>query len=393
MAANRGMEQPNIPRSKSGGEAMTASWRLGTIRGIPIGLHWSMALVFVLLTLSLATAFFPATHPDQPVAAYWLMAVISAALFFTSILLHELGHSWVAQRNGIPVTGITLFVFGGVAQISGRPKTAPVEFRIAAAGPVVSFALAAIFGLVWLLARDLPYLAAPCAWLSRLNLVLALFNLLPGFPLDGGRILRAAVWQVTGDERRAAQAAMVSGQLMAFALMGLGAIMVFRGNFANGVWLIFIGWFIQNAAMTEATGSTLEATLRGVTVAQAMGPKEPQVPSRLKLRQLIDEHVLPTGHRYFLVVDGDVPRGVVTLRDVAKVPRERWDWASVAEVMIPWNRLSYVTPDTELLTALQMMDDSRVSHLPVLNENQPCGLLTREEVLHYLRLRMELQSM
>ena len=167
--------------------------------------------------------------------------------------------------------------------------------------------------------------------------------------------------------------------------------MVFGGDFASGVWLIFIGWFLQNAAATEATGATLEAALRGVTVDQAMGPKEPQIPSRIKLRQLIDEHVLPTGHRYFLVVDGDVPRGVVTLRDVTKVPRDRWDWTSVTEVMIPWSRLTYVTPKTELLTALQLMDDSRVSHLPVVADDQPCGLLTREEVLHYVRLRMELQ--
>lgn len=370
---------------------MGANWQIGTIRGIPIGLHWSMALVFGLLTLSLATAFFPDTYPDLSVTAYWLMAVIAAVLFFTSILLHELGHSWEAQRNGIPVSGITLFVFGGVAQISGHPKTAAVEFRIAAAGPVVSFALAAIFGLIWLVSGDIAYLAAPSGWLARLNLVLALFNLLPGFPLDGGRILRAAVWQFTRNERRAAQVAMVSGQLVAFGLMGLGAFMVFGGNFAGGVWLIFIGWFLQNAAATEATGATLEAALRGVTVDQAMGPKEPQVPSRLKLRQLIDEHVLPTGHRYFLVVDGDIPRGVVTLRDVTKVPRDRWDWTSVTEVMIPWSRLTYVTPKTELLTALQLMDDSRVSHLPVVHDNQPCGLLTREEVLHYVRLRMELQ--
>lgn len=372
---------------------MEASWKIGTIRGIPIGLHWSMALVFTLLTLSLATAFFPATHPNLPEAGYWLMAVVSAVLFFSSILLHELGHSWVAQRNGIPVTGITLFVFGGVAQIGGRAKSAGIEFRIAAAGPIVSFALAAIFGLVWLVARDLPYLGAPSGWLARLNFVLALFNLLPGFPLDGGRILRAAVWHFTSNERRAAQVAMISGQLLAFGLMGFGALMVLGGSFANGVWLIFIGWFLQNAAVTEATGSTLEATLRGVVVAQAMGPKEPQIPSRLKVRQLIDDYVLPTGHRYFLVVDGDIPRGVVTLRDVAKVPRDRWDWTSVAEVMIPWARLTWVTPETELLAALQLMDDSRVSQLPVVRDGQPCGLLTREEVLHYLRLRMELQSL
>lgn len=378
------------PASESRGGAMTASWHLGTIRGIPVRLHWSMALVFALLTLSLATAFVPATSPNLPVAAPWIMAVIASTLFLVSILLHELGHSWEAQRNGIPVRGITLFIFGGVAQIGGRSKSANVELRVAVAGPIVSFALAALFGLVWLLARDATYLAAPSAWLAQLNLMLALFNLLPGFPLDGGRILQALVWQVTGNERRAAQVALVSGQMVAFGLMGLGALMVFGGNFANGVWLIFLGWFLQNAAITEATGTALDMALRGVTVRQAMGPKEPHVPSRLKVRQLIDDYVLPTGHRYFLVVDGDVPRGVVTLSDAAKVPRERWDWTSVGDVMTPWARLTWVTPDTELLTALRLMDDAQVGHLPVMDDQQLCGVLTREEVLHYVRLRMAL---
>jgi Zn-dependent protease len=369
---------------------MTASWRLGTIRGIPVGLHWSMALVFTLLTVSLATAFFPATHPDLPAAAYWLMAVVAGVLFFASILLHELGHAWEAQRNGLPVNGITLFVFGGVAQISGRPKTAGVEFRVAVAGPLVSFALVFVFGALSLLARDVAYLAAPSAWLARLNLVLALFNLLPGFPLDGGRMLRAVVWRATGDERRAAQVALISGQIVAFGLMGLGALTVLSGDFANGLWLILIGWFLQNAAVAEAAGTTMETTLRGVTVGQAMGPEEPRVPSRLKLRQLIDDYILATGHRHFLVIDGDVPRGIVTLRDVTKMPRERWDWASVAEVMTPWPRSTWVTPDVDLVTALRMMDDAHVSQLPVMENGVPCGLITREEVLHYLRLRLEL---
>lgn len=369
---------------------MKANWQLGTIRGIPVGLHWSMVLVFALLTLSLATAFFPGTNPDLPPAADWVMAVITSLLFFGSILLHELGHATVAQRNGMPVNSITLFIFGGVAQIGERPKTSGIEFRVAVAGPLVSFALAAAFGLIWLVGRDVSWLAAPSAWLARLNLVLGLFNLLPGFPLDGGRILRALVWGATGNERRAAQVALISGQIVAFVMMGVGALIAFGGDFANGVWLIFLGWFLQNAAATEATGSTLETTLRHASVAQAMGPKEPEVPSRLKLRQLIDDHILPMGHRHFLVVDGDVPRGIVTLRDVTRVPQDRWDWTSVADVMTPWARLRWVTPETELLAALRLMDDAQVAQVPVMDGGQPCGLLTREEVLRYVRLRTEL---
>lgn len=368
---------------------MTASWHIGKIRGIAIGFHWSMTLVFVLLTISLATAFFPETHPDLGDTAYWIMAIFAAIFFFGSILLHELGHAFVAQRNGMPVNSITLFIFGGIAQIGGRAPSAPIEFRIAAAGPAVSIALAGILGLIAWIAQDVAYIAAPLGWLASLNLILALFNLLPGFPLDGGRILRALIWQFTGSEQRAINVAVVSGQLLAFGLMGLGAYMIFTGPVSSGLWMILIGWFLQNAAMSEATGSRVELALRGGTVAQAMGPREPVVSSRMKLRQLLDELALPSGHRYFLVIDEDMPRGVVTLRDVAKAPQDRLEWISVSEVMTPWSRMTVVTPETDLQDALSAMDDAQVSHLPVMEGDRVRGLLTREEVLHYIRVRLE----
>lgn len=371
---------------------MRSSWRLLSIRGIDIGLHWSMIIVFALLTISLASSYFPATSPDLPDAAAWVIAVMSSVLFFASILLHELGHSFVALRYGIPVSNITLFIFGGVAQLTGRPKSADIEFRIAAAGPAVSIALSAIFGVVWLVGQNVDAIAAPARWLATLNLMLALFNLLPGFPLDGGRILRALVWKWTGSEQRAIRVAVVSGQMLAFGLMGLGALLLFSGNAANGLWLIFIGWFLQNAAMSEAAATGVEDALRDATVGQAMGPEETRVQGRLMLRQLIDEYVLPTGERIFIVVEGDDPRGIVTLRDVTQVDRERWDWTSVRDVMKPWAQLAHVTPQTSLLEALRMMDDLQVRQLPVMDSGSVVGLLTREEVLHYLRLRMELAS-
>lgn len=371
---------------------MEASWKLGTFRGIPVGLHWSMSLVFALLTISLATAFFPMTHEDLPEIAYWIMAVVCAVLFFTSILLHELGHSLVAIRNGIPVNGITLFIFGGVAQIGGRAPSAMVELKVAAAGPLVSFALGGIFLLLGWVTGDIALISAPATWLGTLNLTLAVFNLLPGFPLDGGRILRALVWKFTGSEDRAAQVALVSGQLLAFGMMGLGAYMAFTGNISNGLWLVFLGWFLQNAAVSEAQGSRVEIALRGVTVAQAMGPRERFVPSWTKLSQLVEEYVLARGESYFVVMDDDIPRGVVTLADLGKVPQERLAWEPVANVMTPWRQLHVVTPEMPLIQALELMDDARVSTLPVMDGERICGLLTREEVLHYIRLRMSMQN-
>lgn len=371
---------------------MNASWRLGTIRGISIGLHWSMAIVFALLMVSLATAYFPATSPDLPVAAAWVMALIASLLFFTSILLHELGHSFTAQRYGLPVESITLFVFGGIAQISGRARSADVELKVAVAGPAVSFILAAIFGAIWFVSQSVDYIAAPALWLGTLNLMLGLFNLLPGFPLDGGRILRAIVWQSTGNENRAAQIALVSGQVVAFGMMGVGALFILNGNVANGIWLIFIGWFLQNAAVSEASGSTVERILEGATVAQAMGPAETRIPGRLTVRQLINDYVLPTGERHFIVAEDEIPRGIVTLKDATEVSQDRWDWTPVREIMKPWGQLTCVAPGTGLLEALKTMDDERVRQLPVVENGHALGLLTREEILHYIRLRMELQQ-
>jgi Zn-dependent protease len=371
---------------------MSAGVRLVTIRGIEVRLHWSMAIVFALLVVSLATAYFPDTAPDLSTAASWAVAILASLLFFGSILLHELGHSFVALRHGIPVKSITLFIFGGIAQISGQARTPDAELRIAAAGPAVSIALGIMFGEIWFIGRGVDAIAAAAQWLATLNIVLAAFNLLPGFPLDGGRILRALVWKFTGSEQRAGQVALVSGQMLAFALMGLGALLVLSGDFANGAWLIFIGWFLQNAAVSEAAGSTVEQLLRGVTVRQAMGPPETRVPGRMMVRELVDRFVLAAGERCFLVVDDDTPRGILTLKDLAAVERDRWDWTPVRDVMKPWASLHVVTPDAGLMDALQTMDDAEVAQLPVVVEGRPIGLITREEILHYVRLRMELRE-
>jgi Zn-dependent protease/CBS domain-containing protein len=371
---------------------MGATWQIGSIRGIPIRFHWSLLLVFALLTVSLATAYLPDTEPDLGAGAAWGLAIVSSALFFVSLLLHELGHSVVAMRAGLPVDSITLYIFGGVARIGDEAKSADDELRIAAAGPLVSLALAAIFALIWLAVRGIDVLAGAAFWLAVINLVLAIFNLLPGFPLDGGRVLRATVWKVTGSQQRATQIALVSGQLVAFGLMGFGALLALSGNFANGAWLIFIGWFLQNAAAAEAQGSTMKHALEGTTVGQAMGPREPVVPSRMKLRQLVEEYILTRGERYFLVADDDIPRGIVTLKDITAVDRDRWDWTSVSDIMKPWATLSRVTPETPLLDAMRTMDERQVAQLPVVEGDQQVGLITREEVIRFTRLRLEMSG-
>ncbi len=377
---------------------MNASVRLGTIYGIPIGCHWSLSIVFVLLVTSLGESYFPNGYPGLSEAAVWILAIITGLLFFVSILLHELGHAVVARREGIPVSSIILFVFGGLATIGQRSPTARTELRIAAGGPLVSLVLAGVFWLISQAFRSNDYLQAPSSWLAVINLSLLLFNLIPGFPLDGGRILRALIWQYTGDERRASQVALFTGQIAAFGLMGLGGIIILNGNFSNGIWLIIIGWFLQNAAVTEVAGGNLERMLEGVRVEHVMRRDWPRVPIRLKVRQLVDDYVLgpgAPGQRAFMVDDDaiDPPRGLVTLTEVAHVPRDRWDWTGLADIMVPWPRVIKVGPNEPLIAALRTMDDHGINQMPVVTGEDGLivvGLLTREQVLRYLRLQAEL---
>jgi Zn-dependent protease len=377
---------------------MNASLRLGRVWGIEIGLHWSLSLVFVLIVWSLGGAYFPDTYPDLPEAAAWGLAVLTGVLFFVSVLLHELGHSWVALREGLTVKSIVLFIFGGIAQIGQRSPTARTELLVAAGGPLVSLILTIVFGALALLASSNDYLEAPAAYLFRINLALLLFNLIPGFPLDGGRILRALVWQASGDERRASQVAMVSGQIAAFGFMLVGGLLAFNGDFADGIWLVLIGWFLQNAAASEMAGGSLERALEGVRVSQVMRTDWPRVPIRLKVRQLVDDYVLgpgAPGQRAFIVDDDNVdpPRGLVSLSDVAKLPRERWDWVGLNEIMVPWPRVVRLHPTTPLLEALRAMDDAEVNQAPVTDptdEERVIGLLSREQILRHIRLRSEL---
>ncbi|HEX8691314.1 MAG TPA: site-2 protease family protein [Longimicrobium sp.] len=368
---------------------MQANVRLLTVRGIPIGVHWSWLIVFGLVTWSLAADYGAAGFPQLGPGARWLLALVTAALFFTSVVLHELGHAVVAQRNGVPVRSITLFVFGGVAAIGREPPSAGAEFRIAAAGPAVSFALAALFAGLHLLARPWAPLAALGFLLAWINLSLAVFNLVPGYPLDGGRILRSIIWKVTGDPHRATRASAFLGQLVAFAMMGMGLWRVVRGDL-NGAWLVFLGWFLQNAAASSVAQSALHQELRGVTVGQLMSPRVPIVAPGTTLRALVEERILRQGERRFLVDGAGRVYGLLTLRDVTRVPQAEWPSVTVEQVMVPWERVLAVVPNTGLWEALEMMETAGVGQVPVVAEGRVIGMLTREDVLRHIRLRAEL---
>lgn len=358
--------------------------------GIPIRVHVSWLLVFGLVTWSLAAGYFPGEYPGWVARTYWAVGAITALVFFASILVHELGHSWVALRNGIPIRSITLFVFGGVAQIAREPGAPGAELRIAIAGPVTSFVLAGLFAGAWQLVRDIPILAAPAIWLARINFMVAAFNLIPGFPLDGGRLFRALVWRWTGSLRRASEAASFTGQLVAFGFIGLGILTVLGGNVIGGMWLAFIGWFLQNAAAASHGEATMREMLRGVTVGQAMTRECRRVERGSSLDRVVHEEVLGAGRRCFVVTEAGRLVGLLTLHEIKAIPKDRWAVVTVGEVMTPADKVTAADPTMDLLAALEKMDDANVAQMPVVEAGELLGMIGREQILHYVRVRAEL---
>jgi Zn-dependent protease/CBS domain-containing protein len=365
---------------------------LGRIRGIPIGLDYSWFFVFALLTWMLATGYFPGEFRNWPPMLYWLTGALTAATFFASVLLHELGHSMIALRYRIPVRSITLFVFGGVAQIEGEPPSALSEFFIAVAGPIVSLALAGLCSAAKPLAAGIEPLWGLAKYLAYINFALALFNLIPGFPLDGGRVFRAIVWAVTKNLRRSTLIAANVGRFFGFLFIFWGVWQVVAGNIGGGLWIAFIGWFLDSAASTQVQQVMFQSALSGHNVSQAMSPGCTAVPADMTLQQLVDEYLLTGGRRCFFVNRGEDIQGLITLHRIKEVAPPDWANTTVARVMIPLSELKRIAPDAGLWTALQMMDRGGVNQLPVMTDSRVLGMLNREDVIAFLRTVQELNA-
>ena len=366
-----------------------SSISLGRILGIPIGLDYSWFLIFALLTWSLATSYFPSEFKGWPAAQYWITGAATVILMFGSVLLHELGHSVVALRYKIPVRNITLFVFGGVAQIGAEPPSAIAEFWIAIAGPITSFALALFFALLQPLASTFAPLLAIAKYLAYINGTLGLFNLIPGFPLDGGRVFRAIIWGTTHSLRRATLIAATLGRFTAYGFIGLGVWQMFSGNFGNGLWIAFIGWFLETAASSQIHQQTIHDLLAGHRVADAMHNNYASVAADTTLQQLVSEHILGSGRRSLLVKQDDRFVGLLTLHNVKDIPSSAWLTTTAAQAMIPVGQLKLIKPDAELSDALGAMDRDGVNQLPVMAGDQFLGMLGRDDVIGFLRTLSE----
>jgi Zn-dependent protease/CBS domain-containing protein len=363
---------------------------LGRILGIPIGLDYSWFLIFALLTWMLAVTYYPSEFKNWSQQLYWLAGAVTAIMLFASVLLHELGHSVVALRYKIPVRSITLFIFGGVAQIGAEPPSAIAEFLIAIAGPLVSLALAVLFYVVQPLVAGVEPLLGVAKYLAYINLALVLFNLIPGYPLDGGRVFRAIIWAVTKNMRRATLVAATVGRVFGFLFILFGVSQLFAGNLGGGLWIAFIGWFLESAASGQAQQVMVQGLLAGHSVAQAMSTQCSVVPEELTLQQLVDEHILGGGRRCFLVNSGGRTVGLMTLHRIREVPRPDWATTTAGQVMIPLEQLKRTAPETGLWTALQEMDRDGVNQLPVTQNSHVVGMLSREDVISFLRTLQDL---
>lgn len=363
---------------------------LGRVLGIRIGLDYSWFLIFALLTWTLAVGYYPAEFKNWPRVQYWLMGAVTSVMLFVSVLLHELGHSLVALRFKIPVRSITLFVFGGVAQIAAEPPSAVSELLIAVAGPAVSFSLAAFFGLLEPLFSDVSSLSALAKYLAFMNGSLAVFNLIPGFPLDGGRIFRAIVWAVNRNFRRATLVAASVGRFIAFIFIALGVWQIFSGKVANGLWIAFIGWFLESAAMAQVQQQMAQGALAGRKVFEAMRRDYAFVPTDATLQQLVDDYVLGHGRCCFVVQQGQDVKGLLTVHQLKAVPRTDWPTTQAFEVMTPIGQIKSTRPDAELRTALEKMDRDGIDQLPVMADGHMVGMLSREGVVNYLKILEEL---
>jgi len=359
---------------------------LGRIGGVEVRINWSWLVIFALIVWTLADGVFPSTNPGLSGNTHLAMAIVAALLFVVSILLHELGHAWEARREGLEVDGITLWLFGGVSQFKGGFPSAGAEFRIAIAGPLVSLVLGVVFVLIAI--AGLPSAVdGVAAWLGYINLALLVFNLIPALPLDGGRVLRAALWQSKGDLAWATRVGTDIGRVFGYLFIGLGlAMFIFQGSF-SGAWLAFIGWFLLQAATAEARYIATEAALHGLRVRDLMVRDPVTVDGDLTVGQFMDEVARSRRFTTYPVVDGGRPIGLLAFGSVAALPRSEWDSRRVREAMLPLDRVPQLTEDETAIDALTALSPPASNRGLVVENGHLAGLLSITDLTRALELR------
>jgi Zn-dependent protease/CBS domain-containing protein len=367
---------------------MNGAFNLGKVFGIQLRLHYSWFIIFALLTFALVAPYFSSWF-------WWVMGITTCLLFFGSVIAHELAHSLVGRANGIPIKSITLFIFGGIAQMTKEATRPGAELKMAAAGPACSAVIGGLFMLISHLNPGMPEpVASMVQWLAFMNLALAAFNMIPGFPLDGGRVFRSVLWRFTGDYKRSTRIATQVGQGVGYTFIAGGIVIVFLQPFNlswfSGVWIAFIGWFIRNAATSSYRQAQWREDLRRFTAAQVVTTNCPVVPSDVTLNQVIQEYIIPSGCRLFMVADGGRFGGVLSLQNIKSVSQQKWGVTQVKEVMTPIDKLPVAHLGQDALSILEQMDESGTNQVSVVSEGKVVGLIDRDDLIIFLRTRSEL---
>jgi Zn-dependent protease/CBS domain-containing protein len=367
--------------------------KLFRVLGIQISLNYSWFVVFGLIAWSLASGYFPSLYPDLSRSAHWVMGFLGAFFLFLSVLVHELTHSYIAKREGIEVKEITLFIFGGVSHLAKEPENSQIELKVALGGPLSSLALAFVFWILSRITSPMPHLVlytGLLGYLAFINLSLAIFNLIPGFPLDGGRVLRALIWRKGGSLKKATRIASESGKWVGVGIILLGLFWILTGNLMGGFWFVIIGIFLRSAAEGGLQQVLTKGALEGVKVKELMSREIISVPSSLHIQQLVEDFYLTHTHITYPVIEGEKIIGIITLKQVKEAPRDQWVGKTVREVMMPIREEILLDPDGEAVDALQKMMRTGEGRLPVIKEGRVVGMLTRRDILNLLEIKTDL---
>ncbi|MFH0849032.1 MAG: site-2 protease family protein [archaeon] len=371
------------------------SMRIARVMGIPVYLHYTILLAFGLVSWTLALNYMPSEYPGYSAQVYWIIGVTSAGLLFLSVFIHELAHSYVAKKNGISISRITLFIFGGVAQLGEDAPNADVEFKVSFAGPATSFIMAGLFGLIYMVMLGLglgPVFYATFEYGAFVNGMLGGFNLVPAFPLDGGRILRATLWRRTRSLIRATRIASTVGVAFAYLFMFGGVFLLFLGVFVNGIWFMFIGWFLKNGAEASLRHIVITDALAGTSVAQIMTGAVDAIQANSLVSDAIKDYFMRYKHGGYPILDGENLVGILTLEDVRKVPESDRTRIQVKEIMTLIANVETTHPEETAADALMRLSRRDVGRLPVVQNGKLVGIITRSDLMHVIKLRTELQT-
>lgn len=361
--------------------------------GIPVRIHYTLWLVFVLIVWSLAYGYMPRQYPGLGVATYWAIGIASAIILFASVLIHELSHSYIAKKNGLPIARITLFFFGGVSEMTEEPQDAGLEVRMAAAGPLMSLLIAGVLGALWYLSeltRAPVAVVATLGYGALINAALAVFNLVPAFPLDGGRVFRGSLWKHSGNLIGATSTATRVSEALSLLMMLGGFVAIILGDFVDGLWIVVLGWFIKSGAETSLRQTLVGEALSGVTVGNIMTKNVLTVPPDITVQQLVSDYFLVHRHGGYPVVRDGKILGLITLQCVRSVPTESRATTTVEQAMIPFEQMIMVRPTITGLDAMHLMARKKVGRLVIAENGQLLGITTRGDLMRTIQMRQEL---